>query len=238
MDNKIRTKQLFGKYYTNSFEELILRHEIPNNWTWVTVGSIADLKTGATPSTTNPSYYGGNIKWLVSGDIHGNEIFDCEKRITIEGMRNSNCTLLPADSILIALNGQGKTRATVALLKCEATCNQSLVAIIPYLNDYYHSKYIYYALKVNYYQIRDITGQTKRRGLNMKLVSQLPIPLPPLSEQKRIVEEIEKQFAKTKQLKEHIIANQQATEQLLKALLHQAFLPVPQAGEVEEMVTV
>ena len=48
-------------------------------------------------------------------------------------------------------------------------------------------------------------------------------PLPPLSEQKRIVGEIEKQFAKTKQLKEHIIANQQATEQLLKALLHQAF---------------
>ena len=57
------------------------------------------------------------------------------------------------------------------------------------------------------------------------------IPLPPLSEQKRIVAEIEKQLAKTKQLKEHIIANQQATEQLLKALLHQAF-------EVREMETV
>jgi len=56
-------------------------------------------------------------------------------------------------------------------------------------------------------------------------------PLPPLSEQKRIVAEIEKQLAKTKQLKEHIIANQQATEQLLKALLHQAF-------EVEETIEV
>lgn len=54
------------------------------------------------------------------------------------------------------------------------------------------------------------------------------IPLPPISEQKRIVAEIERQFAKTKQLKEHIIANQQATKQLLKALLHQAF-------EVKEM---
>jgi type I restriction enzyme S subunit len=53
-------------------------------------------------------------------------------------------------------------------------------------------------------------------------------PLPPLSEQKRIVAEIEKQLAKTKQLKEMVIQNQQATEQLLKALLHQAF-------EVKEM---
>jgi type I restriction enzyme S subunit len=49
------------------------------------------------------------------------------------------------------------------------------------------------------------------------------IPLPPLSEQTRIVAEIEKQLAKTKQLKEHIIANRQATEQLLKALMHGAF---------------
>lgn len=56
-----------------------------------------------------------------------------------------------------------------------------------------------------------------------------PIPLPPLSEQKRIVAEIEKQFALTQQLKEKVLANQQATEQLLKALLHQAF-------EVQEIV--
>jgi type I restriction enzyme S subunit len=56
----------------------------------------------------------------------------------------------------------------------------------------------------------------------------MPVPLPPLSEQTRIVAEIEKQLAKTKQLKEHIIANQHATEQLLKALLHGAF-------EVEEV---
>jgi len=56
-------------------------------------------------------------------------------------------------------------------------------------------------------------------------------PLPPHSEQKRIVAEIEKQLAKIKQLKEHIISNQQATEQLLKALLHQAF----EVEEIEEV---
>lgn len=59
-------------------------------------------------------------------------------------------------------------------------------------------------------------------------LKRLIISLPPLSEQTCIVAEIEKQLAKTKQLKEHIIANQQAAEQRQKALLHQAF-------EVEEM---
>jgi type I restriction enzyme S subunit len=64
---------------------------------------------------------------------------------------------------------------------------------------------------------------TAQPSLSMGTIRDIDVPLPPLSEQKRIVAEIEKQFAKTKQLKEHIIANQQATEQLLKALLHQAF---------------
>lgn len=69
---------------------------------------------------------------------------------------------------------------------------------------------------------------TAQPSLSMGTIRDIDIPLPPLSEQKRIVAEIEKQLAKTKQLKEHIIVNQQATEQLLKALLHQAF-------EVEEI---
>lgn len=64
---------------------------------------------------------------------------------------------------------------------------------------------------------------TAQPSLSMGTIRDIDIPLPPLSEQKRIVAEIEKQLSKTKQLKEHIIANQQATEQLLKALLHQAF---------------
>jgi len=77
----------------------------------------------------------------------------------------------------------------------------------------------------------------KHRGMgakhiNVKDIITSLIPLPPLSEQTRIVAEIEKQFAKTKQLKEHIIANQQATEQLLKALLHEAF-QVSEAKEVK-----
>ena len=63
----------------------------------------------------------------------------------------------------------------------------------------------------------------KNLGSIKYLRDSLLIPLPPLCEQKRIIEEIEKQFSKTKQLKQHIITNQQATEQLLKALLHQAF---------------
>lgn len=73
--------------------------------------------------------------------------------------------------------------------------------------------------------MRGVAGQKR---VPIDYVENALFPIPPLPEQKRIVAEIEKQFTKTKQLKEHIIANQEATEQLLKALLHQAF-------EVKEM---
>ena len=75
----------------------------------------------------------------------------------------------------------------------------------------------------DYYSKMGTGSSPSMKNITREQMANLLIPLPPLSEQKRIVAEIEKQLAKTKQLKEHIIANQQATEQLLKALLHGAF---------------
>ena len=104
---------LFGK-------PLIKEFRIPTGWRWIRVGEVCDLQTGATPSTQRPEYFGGDIRWLVSGDINKGEIYDCEGRITAEGLKNSNCKILPPNSVLIALAGQGKTRASVAILRVPA----------------------------------------------------------------------------------------------------------------------
>lgn len=199
-DTLIKNKIFKAKYDTDFFEPLIKRPPIPSTWIYVTVGNICELLTGATPSKAKSSYFGGDIKWLVSGDIHLGYINDCEGRITELGMSSSNCKILPMNSVMMALNGQGKTRATVALLKTQATCNQSLLAMKPFLDDENLSEYIYYLLKGKYYEIRDITGQHQRRGLNMTLVSQLPLALPPLEEQKAIVEVVNQLFAEVDQL--------------------------------------
>ena len=222
--NRLIEQKIFkAKYDTDKFEPLINRPVIPNSWTYVTVGNICELITGATPSKSKSQYFGGNIKWLVSGDIHKGYIHDCEGRITEEGMSSSNCKVLPIDSIMIALNGQGKTRATVALLKTEATCNQSLIAMKPFLDNCYLSEYIYYLLKGKYFQIRGITGQKQRRGLNMTLVSQLPIALPPLKEQKAIVENVNSLMALCDELEQQIDNSQTQIEQLMQSCLKEVF---------------
>ncbi len=179
-----------------------------SNWPSKKLGEVCILATGGTPSKNHPEYFGGDIKWLVSGDVNKREIYDCEGRISELGLKNSNARILPKNSVLIALNGQGKTRGIVAILRTEATCNQSLVAIIP--NVTLLSAYLYYNLDWRYQEIRNLTGATDRRGLSMKIIKEIKITIPGVDEQKRIVEKLEKiiepqkltdeQFAKTEEL--------------------------------------
>lgn len=169
--------------------------DIPKDWKWVRVSQTCFLQTGATPSRQKPENFGGDIRWLVSGDIHKGEIFDCEGRITEIGMASSNCKVLPEDSVMIALNGQGKTRATVAILRVPAACNQSLVSITPFDKSQLLPEYVFWSLRYRYYEIRDVTGQKQRRGLNMQLVGELSISLPPIEEQHRIVAKVDQLMA-------------------------------------------
>ncbi|HEX7287290.1 MAG TPA: restriction endonuclease subunit S [Candidatus Angelobacter sp.] len=167
-----------------------------NGWEIKRIGDVCQLMTGGTPSRTRPEYFGGPIKWLVSGDIHQKEIFECEGRITEEGMQNSNAKLLPVDSVMIALNGQGKTRGTVAMLRTLATCNQSLVSISPRDPSRLLSEFLYANLHGRYQEIRQMTGDSgnDRRGLNMDLIRNIEVPIAPVSEQKRIVGILNKAF--------------------------------------------
>lgn len=167
------------------------------DWETKTVGEVCDLMTGGTPSRSHPEYFkNGNIKWLVSGDIHKKEIFDCGALITEEAYRNSNAKFLPVNSVLIALNGQGKTRGTVALLRMKATCNQSLVSIYPKDLNQLLPEYLFRILDGRYDEIRKMTGDTgnERRGLNMPLIRSIKITVPPLQEQEHIVKILNKKF--------------------------------------------
>lgn len=169
--------------------------KVDESWEMVELGKVCNFMTGGTPTSTVKEYYeNGTIPWLVSGDIHKGEIFDCDGRITKKGVEISNAKFLPKDSVLIALNGQGKTRGTVALLRMEkATCNQSLVSINSIDKNILLSEFIYYQLKSMYQEIREITGDNQRSGLNISIVKAIKIPLPPLKIQKQIVAQIEEE---------------------------------------------
>ena len=170
--------------------------KIDPSWERVKLGEVCDLATGATPLTSQEdNYINGTIKWLVSGDINQGIIYDCTGRITEKGKERARLKIHKPNSVMIALNGQGKTRGTVALLKTEATCNQSLVAIYPKNDRILSSEFILYVLKGMYQEIRNITGDTQRSGLNMPIIRNFNIPLPTIEIQQKIVSQINEEFA-------------------------------------------
>lgn len=158
------------------------------SWPLVKLSDVCTFMTGGTPSKALPEYFdGGEIPWILSGDINRRIVTDVDGRITAAGMENSPAKFLPLNSVLIALNGQGRTRATVALLKLEgATCNQSIVAMSPKSTETLHHEFLFSMLRSMYQHLRDLTGDDKRSGLTIGILKNVEIPLPPLAEQKRI----------------------------------------------------
>ncbi len=169
--------------------------KVDSGWEIVRLGDFCDLMTGGTPKSTEKKYYeNGKIPWLVSGDIHKGEIFECDGRITKEALVHSNARWLPINSVLIALNGQGKTRGTVALLRLKATCNQSIVSIMPRDKNKLIPEFLYYQLKTRYQEIRNITGDKQRSGLNMPIIRNIHLYLPSIEVQKEIVANIQSEL--------------------------------------------
>ena len=192
-----------------------------------TIGKECSLMTGGTPDSKNETYYeNGDIKWLVSGDVHKGIIYDCEGRITNAGLNNSNAKFLPINSVLIALNGQGKTRGTVALLKTKATCNQSIVSIKPNDEKKLLAEYLYCNLKARYMEIRKMTGDSgnDRRGLNMPLIRSIIINVPnKIHEQQKIVKALYSLQEKTKKLEQIYTQKLADLDELKQSVLKRAF---------------
>jgi type I restriction enzyme S subunit len=130
--------------------------------------------------------------------------------ITESALSNSSAKWVPKGALLIALAGQGKTKGTVAQLDFEATCNQSMAAIMP--SEKVGGRFLYWWLTSNYQNIRNMAGGDLRDGLNLELIGNIPCPLPPLNEQEIIGAFLDRETT----IMDALIAEQQRLIELLK----------------------
>lgn len=157
-------------------------NKIPKDWTIKRIGKMTKTLAGGTPSTSKEEFWGGDIKWMSSGELNLKTIYDVEGRITELGLKSSSTRLIPPKCVLIGLAGQGRTRGTVAMNMVELCTNQSVAAILP--SDEFHEDFLYHNLDFRYEELRQLsTGDGGRGGLNLSIINSLQIPLPPLSEQ-------------------------------------------------------
>lgn len=161
--------------------------DIPESWKWVKVGNVGSWSSGATPSRTNPAYYGGIIPWLKTGDLNDGFIKKIPEFITDLALEKTSVRLNPVGSVLMAM--YGATIGKLGILDISATTNQACCACIPY--EGIHNKYLfYYLMSMRRSYIGMAEGGAQPNISKEKIVNAL-IPLPPLAEQKRIVAKIE-----------------------------------------------
>ncbi len=156
-------------------------------WTPVRIGTIAECRAGGTPPTGVSTYWGGNIPWMSSGELHLKMVQDVGGRITDTGLRSCNASLLPSKCVLIGLAGQGKTRGTVAMNLVPLATNQSIAAILP--GSGHVPEYLYYNLDSRYEELRDLSsGDGGRGGLSLGLLRDVSVLLPSTAEQVAVAE--------------------------------------------------
>lgn len=160
--------------------------DIPKNWTWVRLIQISSIEAGGTPDRGTPEYWNGTIPWLKIGDIDKKYVARCSEYITELGLANSSAKIFKKGTILYTIFA---TIGRVGILDFDASTNQAIAGITFYgkLN----TDYLFYVLV----SLKDIlvaqSHGMAQMNINQAILKQTPIPIPPLEEQKRIVEKIE-----------------------------------------------
>lgn len=158
-------------------------------WVMTTVGSISPhVVAGGTPSTSERSYWGGEIRWMNSGELNLKKVYEVEGRISEDGLRSSSAQLIPPRCTLIGLAGQGRTRGTVAMNFVELCTNQSIAAVYPDETTFV-AEFLYHNLDSRYDELRRLSANGEGRGgLNLQIIRSLDVSLPSLREQQRIAD--------------------------------------------------
>ena len=169
--------------------------EVPASWSIIPLEYLATFSGGKTPSMDNKEYWNnGKHLWVTSKDMKSVHITDSLMKISDSALEQMN--IYPKGTLLLVTRS-GILRHTlpIAILGDEATVNQDIKTIschFPNIN-----RYLYYAIKA---QEQVILEQYHKDGTTVDSIDfdkfkKLPIPLPPIEEQSRIIAEINRLFA-------------------------------------------
>lgn len=160
-------------------------------WPKVRLDECADIVAGATPSTSIESYWGGDVCWATPkdlSDLDGSYISDTPRKLTQAGLQNCAATILPAGSVLFS------SRAPighVAVNTVPMATNQGFKSFVP-KPERTDAKFLYWWLRTNRAFLESLGNGATFKEVSKTIVSRIEISLPPLAEQRRIAEVLDR----------------------------------------------
>ena len=168
-----------------------LPFEVPQNWSWTTLGKIGKWQSGSTPNRLNKDYYNGNIPWLKTGDLNDGYITHIPEYITEKALNETSVKLNPTGSVLIAM--YGATIGKIGILTFPATTNQACCACEVFNG--IDREFIFLFLLSHREEFIKMGGGGAQPNISKEKIINTYIPLPPFTEQKRIINVVNKIFA-------------------------------------------
>lgn len=144
------------------------------------------VTSGGTPKSTNAEFYNPKeVPWLKTGEVNYCRIYDTETYISKEGLARSSAKLIPENSVIIAMYGQGDTAGRVAINKIPLSTNQACCNLVinHEIADY---EYVYYALSTLYDKLVSLKNGGAQPNLNIGIIKEVEIHFPELITQKKI----------------------------------------------------
>jgi type I restriction enzyme, S subunit len=197
---------------------------LPEGWERVKIEDMASVGTGATPLKSKKEYYkNGNIAWITSGALNEEYVKEATDYVTETALKESNLSIYPKHTLLLAMYGEGKTRGKCSELLIDACTNQAIAAISFEKHDNRVKPYLKYYLLKNYNDIRMLSSGGVQPNLNLGIVKKTIIPFPPFDEQEQIVQEIESRLSICDKIEETITASLKQAAALRQSILKKAF---------------
>ena len=169
--------------------------EIPDSWLWCRLSSVADLYTGNSINETEKKNKYTNVegvKYIATKDVQFDHSIIYNNGIAIPKQYVSEFKIAPANSVLMCIEG-GSAGRKIGILSHDVCFGNKLCCFKPYADI---SEYIYYYLQSPlFYSIFSSNKNGIIGGVSVNNLKQLLIPIPPLSEIKRIVNKLRKSIS-------------------------------------------
>jgi type I restriction enzyme S subunit len=193
---------------------------MPRGWVWVNLEMVAITGSGGTPKRDRSEYFGGTIPWVKSGELRDGLVRKTAEFLTDVGLANSSAQLVPRGTLMIAL--YGATVGKLGILDIEqAATNQAVCTIRPLIPEM--RDYLWWVLR---HRRNDLIFQGRggaQPNISQEILKKFAFPLPPMAEQQRIVELVERHWSVLRDVDTAIIANVHRSERLRRAVLSRAF---------------
>jgi len=158
-----------------------------NGWELRSIESLClKVTSGGTPYRKNPAFYtNGTIRWIKTKELKDAFIYDSEEKITEDAIKESSAKIFPANTVLMAMYGDGRTITSLGILGKEAATNQACCAFItnPEVCDF---RFLFYSLMYHRKKLLNLALGGAQRNLSTKIIKNFAINVPILSTQRKI----------------------------------------------------